>query len=111
MFSLEGVRDITADNADAAAHAMVTCQKSPTILIKANGVIKIGSIAGRLLDFDGENDILLFVWAGNWKTDVFVVTPDFIKKYYLPKREEYEARVAETKRINAEHKRKMKAQK
>lgn len=58
---------------------------SPFILIKANGDISYGGQSkDHIVDDYNEKagDILLFSWAGNWKTDVFLITEDDLKKHY-----------------------------
>lgn len=56
---------------------------SPTILIKADGEITQNFIEGYN---ESSGDVLLFAWAGTWRTDVFVLTEaDLQKHYYTPK--------------------------
>lgn len=57
---------------------------SPLILIKSNGEISYGGQHkdGPVDDYDEESgDVLLFAWAGQWRTDVFVVTADDLKRF------------------------------
>lgn len=58
---------------------------SPLILIKANGEISYGGQhKDDVVDSYDEvaGDILLFAWSGQWRTDVFIVTADNLKKFY-----------------------------
>ena len=59
---------------------------SPLILIKANGTVEFASRPKEkdlLIDkFNESEDVLLFAWAGQWRTDVFVVTSDDLRRCY-----------------------------
>jgi hypothetical protein len=61
-------------------------RESPLILLKPNGTIAWASRAPEKDElrekFDAVNDVLLLAWAGQWRTDVFLVTEDELKKIY-----------------------------
>lgn len=61
-------------------------KQSPLILVQATGNI-ISGTTGRDKDdvveeFDEATDVLLFAWAGQWKTNVFRLTKADIEKHY-----------------------------
>lgn len=59
---------------------------SPLILVKANGEAQYA--VGRmdkdaLIDqFNGETDMLLWAWGGQYKTDVFLLSQEDLINYY-----------------------------
>jgi len=58
---------------------------SPLILIKSNGEISYGGQhKDNVVDSYDEaaGDVMLFAWSGQWKTDVFLVTADDLKRFY-----------------------------
>lgn len=58
---------------------------SPLILIKKNGMVRYGNDAKDHIIEDYEEkkgDILIFSWKGYWRTDVFLITNEDLKKYY-----------------------------
>lgn len=58
---------------------------SPLILVKATGEASFSnSRTGKdeLVSQVETLDLLLFAWVGQWKTDVFVITQEDLKKHY-----------------------------
>jgi hypothetical protein len=58
---------------------------SALVLIKADGVVDFEtSKSGKdaLIKRYTDNDILLFLWHGHWRTDPFLVTGADLDKYY-----------------------------
>lgn len=98
-FKPQNFRNI--ENPSAAAFAMVSCSKSPVVLIKKDGTVITG-LMSRVFPSYSSEDLLLFAWAGNWRTDVFIVTDDFVRTWYLPKKEEDDAQEQEIKRQKEE---------
>lgn len=58
---------------------------SALVLITADGAVDFESCkSGKdsLVARYTDNDILLFLWHGHWRTDPFLVTRDDLDKYY-----------------------------
>ena len=58
---------------------------SPLILVKATGEASFSnSRTGKdeLVEQFKPSDLLLFAWVGQWKTDVFIITEEDLKKHY-----------------------------
>ena len=87
--NLIGFRKIE-NNGAAAAFAMIHCPKSPAILISADGSVIAGKMTA-LATLKGADDILFFVWAGQWRSDTFVISDDDLKNHYFPQKEKFDA--------------------
>jgi hypothetical protein len=64
-----------------------TMTKSPLILIKATGEVSYGNSRGEKDGIEAaysetRGDLLLFAWAGEWKTDVFSLKRADLTKHY-----------------------------
>ena len=59
----------------------------PLVLIKENGEAKYANARmskDALIDqFNEETDLLLWAWVGRWSTDIFQLTKEDLKKYYM----------------------------
>lgn len=74
-------------NISMGGFAIRDLQKSPLILIKASGLIEWGGSKEKddLLKkyMESEGDVMLFAWAGQFRTDMFRVTAADLKRGYF----------------------------
>lgn len=72
---------------DCSAY-MRTDTASPLILVKKNGEMSFAKNRGEkdaLVASKKTGDVLLYAWAGQYSTDVFVVSDEDLAKHYDPK--------------------------
>jgi hypothetical protein len=64
---------------------ILTDPRSPLILVKASGVMYYARLKDERLallkDFYHPEDVLLFPWSGQWRTEVFRLFPEDVAPY------------------------------
>lgn len=87
---------------------------SPFILIKNSGEITFANEGkgGIVENYDeAGGDVLLFSWSGTWRTDVFIVTKENLKKFYINEKSENLRIQSEKSRLEQKEKRKLERKK
>ena len=81
--NLKNFRGFTQQSSPFRMRECTTC---PLILIKGNGDVEYAKNRGEKDDlvrqYNPKKDLLLYVWAGEYSTDVFVVTENDLEKLY-----------------------------
>lgn len=59
---------------------------SPLLLIKSNGAVEyavnLTDKDNLVANFDEKKDVLVWAWAGEWKTDMFKLSKQDLDKHY-----------------------------
>ncbi len=83
-FRPKNFRHITEE--DKPAFKIRTADHTTLVLIKASGDAQYGrtrSDKDRIIaEFDADVDLLLWAWAGQHHTDIFVLTGEDVERYY-----------------------------
>ena len=85
-FNPKNFRRITKDS--RPSFRIRTNGRTTLILIKGSGEAEYAKDYGgkdRLVtQFDPESDLMLWVWVGQWSTDIFLLSKEDLETYYEP---------------------------